>query len=68
MFKASLQPMDELDMKKACMMSYNVIDRDMSNSISIKEFVNFVELQKLNISMEQIIELFNTLKKDEMIE
>jgi hypothetical protein len=60
--------MDELDMKKACMMSYNVIDRDMSNSISIKEFVNFVELQKLNISMEQIIELFNTLKKDEMIE
>lgn len=67
-FKASLQPLDELDMGKACLMSYNVIDRDMSNSISIKEFVNFVELQKLDISMDQIIELFNSLKIDEMIE
>lgn len=40
----------------------------MSNSISVKEFVNFIELQKLDISMDQIIELFNSLKNDEMIE
>jgi len=51
------------------MMSYNVIDRDISNTISLKEFVNFVELQKLNVSMDEIIELFNSLKNaNDMIE
>lgn len=69
MFKASLQHLDEIDLQTACMMSYNVIDRDISNTISLKEFVNFVELQKLNVSMDEIIELFNSLKNaNDMIE
>jgi len=56
-------------MHKACMMSFNVIDRDISNTISLKEFVNFIELQKLNISMDEIIELFNSMKNaSDMIE
>lgn len=64
MFKASLQHLDDLDLQTACLMSYNVIDRDISNTISLKEFVNFIELQKLNVSMDEIIELFNQLKNE----
>jgi len=46
-----------------------VIDRDISNTISLKEFVNFIELQKLNVSMDEIIQLFNSLKNaNDMIE